>query len=63
MNNDDIGKNKRTEIINEIRKTKEIKKIEDKSKKDRILPLIGLGFGIILLSLSFYKLNKQSKNG
>lgn len=47
------------QFLNEV----EIKKLEDKSKKDRILPLIGLGFGIILLSLIFYKLNKQSTNG
>ena len=53
----------KTAVIIEFLNEENIKKLEDKSKKDRILPLIGLGFGIILLSLIFYKLNKQSKNG
>ena len=53
----------KTAVIIEFLNEENIKKLEDKSKKDRILPLIGLGFGIILLSLIFYKLNKQSTNG
>ena len=53
----------KTAVIIEFLNEANIKKLEDKSKKDRILPLIGLGFGIILLSLIFYKLNKQSTNG
>ena len=53
----------KTAVIIEFLNNEKIKKLEDKTKKDRILPLIGLGFGIILLSLIFYKLNKQSTNG
>ena len=53
----------KTAVIIEFLNEENIKKLEDKSKKDRILPLIGLGFGILLLSLIFYKLNKQSTNG
>jgi len=53
----------KTAVIIEFLNEANIKKLEDKTKKDRILPLIGLGFGIILLSLIFYKLNKQSTNG
>jgi hypothetical protein len=53
----------KTAVIIEFLNDENIKKLDAQSKKDRILPLIGLGFGIILLSLIFYKLNKQSKNG
>jgi hypothetical protein len=53
----------KTAVIIQFLNESEIKKLEDKSKKDRILPYIGLGFGVILLSLIFYKLNKQSTNG
>lgn len=53
----------KTAVIIDFLNQEKIKELEDKSKKDRILPLIGLGFGIILLSLIFYKLNKQSTNG
>jgi Tfp pilus assembly protein PilN len=53
----------KTAVIIEFLNNEKIKKLEDKTKKDRILPLIGLGFGIVLLSLIFYKLNKQSTNG
>lgn len=53
----------KTAVIIEFLNQEKIKKLEDKSKKDRILPLIGLGFGVILLSLIFYKLHKQSTNG
>jgi hypothetical protein len=49
----------KTLVIIDFLNKSEIKKIQDKSKKDRLLPLIGLGVGIILLSLIFYKLNKN----
>jgi hypothetical protein len=63
MLKDSVTEVAKTAVIIEFLNEENIKKLEDKSKKDRILPLIGLGFGIILLSLIFYKLNKQSKNG
>ena len=63
MLSDAVEEVAKTAVIIEFLNKAEIKKLEDKSKKDRILPLIGLGFGIILLSLIFYKLNKQSTNG
>jgi hypothetical protein len=63
MLKDSVTEVAKTAVIIEFLNQADIKKLEEKSKKDRILPLIGLGFGIILLSLIFYKLNKQSKNG
>jgi hypothetical protein len=63
MLSDAVEEVAKTAVIIDFLNKAEIKKLEDKSKKDRILPLIGLGFGIILLSLIFYKLNKQSTNG
>ena len=63
MLSDAVTEVAKTAVIIDFLNKEEIKKLEDKSKKDRILPLIGLGFGIILLSLIFYKLNKQSTNG
>lgn len=63
MLSDAVTEVAKTAVIIDFLNQEEIKKLEDKSKKDRILPLIGLGFGIILLSLIFYKLNKQSTNG
>lgn len=58
-----------TESVTETAKTKVIfdfiaeedaKKLANQTKKERMLPLIGLGFGIILLGIIFYKLNKQN---
>jgi len=63
MLSDAVTEVAKTAVIIDFLNQTEIKKLQDKSKKDRILPLIGLGFGIILLSLIFYKLNKQSTNG
>jgi dihydrodipicolinate reductase len=63
MLSDAVTEVAKTAVIIDFLNQEEIKKLVDKSKKDRILPLIGLGFGIILLSLIFYKLNKQSTNG
>lgn len=38
----------------------EIAGLSSKTKKDRILPLIGLGVAVVLLGIVFYKLNKQN---
>jgi hypothetical protein len=39
----------------------EIAGLSSKTKKDRILPLIGLGVAVVLLGIVFYKLNKQNE--
>jgi len=39
----------------------EIAGLSSKTKKDRILPLIGLGVAVVLLAIVFYKLNKQNE--
>jgi hypothetical protein len=38
----------------------EIEGLSSQTKKDRILPLIGLGVAVVLLGIVFYKLNKQN---
>jgi phage tail tape-measure protein len=38
----------------------EISGLSSQTKKDRILPLIGLGVAVVLLGIVFYKLNKQN---
>ena len=50
----------KTQVIIEFLDAEKIKKLEAETKKKRILPLIGLGFGVVLLGLIFYKLHKQN---
>jgi hypothetical protein len=38
----------------------EIAGLSSQTKKDRILPLIGIGEAVVLLGIVFYKLNKQN---
>ena len=56
---DNIAK---TKIIIDYINSEKINQLQSETKKKRILPLIGLGFAVILLgSLIFYKLHQ--KNG
>jgi len=50
----------KTQVIIDFLNAEKIKKLEAETKKKRILPLIGLGFGVVLLGLIFYKLHKQN---
>jgi len=50
----------KTQAIIDFLNAKKIKDLEADTKKKRILPLIGLGFGVVLLGLIFYKLHKQN---
>ena len=50
----------KTQAIIDFLNEKKIKDLEADTKKKRILPLIGLGFGVVLLGLIFYKLHKQN---
>ena len=51
----------KTQVIIEFLNEENIKQLEAETRKKRILPLIGLGFGVLLLGLIFYKLSR--KNG
>jgi hypothetical protein len=53
----------KTKVIFDFLAEEDAKKLEAQRKKERLLPIIGLGFGVILLGLVFYKLHKQNKNG
>ena len=53
----------KTKVIFDFLNEEDAKKIETQRKREKILPIIGLGFGVILLGLIFYKLHKQNKNG
>jgi hypothetical protein len=53
----------KTKAIFDFLAEEDAKKLEAQRKRERILPIIGLGFGAILLGLIFYKLHKQNKNG
>lgn len=50
----------KTKVIFEFLAEEDRKKLETQTKKERILPLMGLGIGVILLGIVFYKLNKQN---
>lgn len=50
----------KTQVILEFLNNAKIKELEADTKKKRILPLIGLGFGVFLLGIIFYKLHKQN---
>jgi len=50
----------KTKVILEFLNDAKIKELEAETKKKRILPLIGLGFGVLLLGIIFYKLHKQN---
>lgn len=50
----------KTQVIIEFLNEEKIKQLEAESKRKRILPLIGLGFGVVLLGLIFYKLSKRN---
>jgi hypothetical protein len=51
----------KTQVIIDFINEEKIKELESETRKKRILPLIGLGFGVVLLGLIFYKLSR--KNG
>lgn len=53
----------KTKVIFDFLAEEDAKKLEAQRKKERILPIIGLGVGVILLGFIFYKLHKQNKNG
>ena len=53
----------KTKVIFDFLAEEDAKKLEAQRKKERILPIVGLGFGVILIGLIFYKLHKQNKNG
>jgi hypothetical protein len=53
----------KTKVIFDFLAEEDAKKLEAQRKRERILPIIGLGFGAVLLGLVFYKLHKQNKNG
>ena len=53
----DIAK---TQVIIQFLNNENIKQIKDDTKQKRIIPLVGLGLGVVLLGLIFYKLNKQN---
>lgn len=55
-----ITENAKTQVILEFLNDAKIKELESQTKKKRILPLIGLGFGVLLLGIIFYKLHKQN---
>jgi hypothetical protein len=50
----------KTRVIFEFLAEEDRKKLEAETKKAKILPLIGLGIGVILLGIVFYKLNEQN---
>ena len=52
----------KTKVIFDFLAEEDAKKLEAQRKKERILPIIGLCFGVILFGLVFYKLHKQNKN-
>lgn len=60
MLNASITEVAKTKIIIDFINSQKISQLEAETKKKRILPLIGLGFGVFLLGLIFYKLHKQS---
>ena len=53
----------KTKVIFDFLAEEDAKKLEAQRRKERILPIIALGFGAVLLGLIFYKLHKQNKNG
>jgi hypothetical protein len=50
----------KTQVIYEFLNAKKIKELEEDTKRKRILPLIGLGVGVVVLALIFYKLHRQN---
>jgi hypothetical protein len=50
----------KTKVIIDFLNKEEIKKLEAQRRKERMLPLIGLGVAVILLGIVFYKLKKQN---
>lgn len=55
-----ITNSAKTQVILEFINAKKIKELEAETKKKRILPLIGLGVGVVVLALILYKLHKQN---
>jgi hypothetical protein len=53
----------KTKVIFDFLAEEDAKKLEAQRRKERILPIVGLGVGAILLGFIFYKLHKQNKNG
>jgi hypothetical protein len=58
--NEALTETAKTKVILDFLNDVKIKELEADRKKKRILPLIGLGFGVLLLGIIFYKLNKQN---
>lgn len=54
------GEIAKTKAIIDFLNQEEVKKLEAQRKKERMLPLIGLGVGVVLLVIVFYKLKKQN---
>lgn len=57
---DASGEIAKTKAIIDFLNQEEVKKLEAQRKKERMLPLIGLGVGVVLLVIVFYKLKKQN---
>lgn len=55
-----INEKAKTQVMFDFLNAEKIKKLEAERKKKLILPYIGLGVGVILLGLIFYKLHKQN---
>ena len=52
--------NSKTKVIFDFLNQEDIKKLEQQRRRERILPIVGLGLGIVLTAIVFYKLNKQN---
>jgi hypothetical protein len=50
----------KTQAIFDFLTEQDILSLEAQRKKERLLPLLGLGLGLILISIIFYKLKKQN---
>jgi len=50
----------KTQVIFEFLEAEKEKELVAERKKKRIIPLIGLGIGVVLISLVFYKLHEQN---
>jgi phage I-like protein len=50
----------KTQVMFDFLNADKIKKLETERKKKLIIPYIGLGVGVVLLGLIFYKLHKQN---
>lgn len=51
----------KTKVILDFLNQEDIKKLEQQRRRERILPIVGLGLGIVLIAVVFYKLKKQNE--